>query len=130
MLKSKGLPPRLRVAIPVVVLSAPRTPRRANRIEIRISRFLEGAIFAVTSLSVTFGRKLGENAAQEKMEVNDASTMKFQSGTRVTRGRHEPFRKDHRLTEPRAEHHAVRFSNPSSAMKQAIEGIWRITDLS
>jgi hypothetical protein len=74
-----------------VVLSAPtapRTPRRANRIEIRISRFLEGTIFAVTSLSVTFGRKLGENAAQEKIEVNDASTVKFQSGTR---GRHEPF---------------------------------------
>jgi hypothetical protein len=43
----------------------PRTPRRANRIEIRISRFLEGAmmIFAVTSSSVTFRRKqLGEES--------------------------------------------------------------------
>jgi hypothetical protein len=42
VLKSNGAPPRLRVAAEL----AAKTPCRADRIEIKISRFLEGAIFA------------------------------------------------------------------------------------
>jgi len=89
VLKSNGFPLNETVVVALLsAASAPSTSRSANRIEIRISRFLEGAIFAVTSSSVTFRRKLGEDAAQETMRINDASTLRFHSGTR---GRPEPF---------------------------------------
>ena len=90
VLKSKGLPPRLRVADAVSVVAAPRTPWRAHMIEIRISTFLGGAIFAVTSSDVTLRRKLGEEEVQERWKTNDAPTMRFQNVC-GTRGRHEPF---------------------------------------
>jgi hypothetical protein len=48
-------------------------------IEIRISTFLGGAIFAVTSSDLTLRRKLGEEEVQERWKTNDAPTMRFQN---------------------------------------------------
>ena len=73
VLKAKGLPPRLRVA--VAELSAPKTPWSAHMIEIRISTLLGGTIFAVTSSYVTLRRKMGE---EEVKRGGKPTTTRFQ----------------------------------------------------